>query len=60
MTASRINLTVSAGPVTNPEPLGYELANAVQSISIQVTDQVPCGFQIDFNAERSRAPAGSH
>lgn len=53
MTATQISLTVSAGPVTNPEPLSYELANAIQSISVQVTDQVPCGFQIDFNAERS-------
>ena len=47
-----VNLSLSIGRVV-PEPVPREIAEALQSVDVTLTDEGPSGFQLHFNAERS-------
>lgn len=51
-TLAGITMTLRIGGM-NPSPVSTEVARAVQAVTVNVTDDGPCGFQIDLNAERS-------
>lgn len=59
MTPTDITMSLSIGGMT-PAPVSEEVALAVQSVSVTMSEQAPCAFQINFNAERSVGLVGDY